>query len=222
MTEMSAELVAALLNDEAKSARLAELLAQMKRNQAILDESSAARDAAEVKVEAARKAMVTAKAVEDAAAQRHAQLDESQKGLGEAITTYNSDRKSFNEIRDQIEADLKQRTAAVEAREVAVTERETALAHQELDVAEAKADVIELRADLKAKHERLAAALADHIADGADEPVVIATASVIQAEVNRRVRYRNTQDAQDRQETPPDPAPAEPATETPAEPAEAT
>lgn len=171
MTEMSAELVAALLNDEAKSARLAELLAQMKKNQAILDEANAARDAAEVKVEAARKAMVTAKAVEDAAAQRHAQLDESQKGLGEAITTYNSDRKSFNEIRDQIEADLKQRTAAVEAREVAVTERETALAHKELEVAEAKADVIQLRADLKAKHDRLHAALEEnHAEDAPAEP----------------------------------------------------
>lgn len=187
MTEMSAELVAALLNDEAKSARLAELLAQMKKNQAILDEANAARDAAEVKVEQARKAMVTAKAVEGAAAQRHAQLDESQQGLGEAITTYNADRKSFNEIRDQIEADLKQRAAAVEAREVAVTERETALAHKELEVAEAKADVIQLRADLKAKHERLAAAIADHTTDGADQPVTIATHEWMQGEIARQV-----------------------------------
>ncbi len=167
MTELSAEMLAAILNDDAKAERLTELLAQEKKNTAILVEAQAAREAAADKLLAAGKLVAEAGAIREEADARHRALAESEDGVRSVMATLTQEKDAFNSIRAQVEADLKQRTEALIAAEASVAERETALAHGELEVAENKAAVIRLRATLQAKHERLHAAL---VADQAEEP----------------------------------------------------
>lgn len=168
MAEMSVELLAALINDDAKAARLKELTDQEKKNAAILAEAQAARDAAGDQLEEARKALVNAKAVEDSAAERHRQLDAREKGLGEAITTYNSDRKSFNEIRAQIEADLKRRQELLVYAEASNKRLSEELMDREMKLALEEQNVKDLKASLETKHARLHQALAENEAE--EEP----------------------------------------------------
>jgi chromosome segregation ATPase len=153
-------LLSALKTDDAMAERIKKLLAAHQANEDTLAQVREERAAAHAELEEARKLSAASQARQAEAEERMVKLAHQETGLGEAITTHNADVKAFNEIRAQIEADLKERTAKLEAAETLVVARSQALADREVSVQMMHNDYVASLDSLRAKHAELAAIIA--------------------------------------------------------------
>lgn len=166
MTELSAELLGAIINDDRKTARLNELLDQEAKNRQVLADAESARDAAEAKLSEARKTLAAAQAAQAEADALKAKLAEDQAKLGEMISALNAEKDAFNQIRQQVEDDLERRKEIVNAKATELSERERKLAEEE-QAAEADAAVAhDLRERAEQLHAKVSAAIDEHQAAG--------------------------------------------------------
>jgi DNA repair exonuclease SbcCD ATPase subunit len=165
MTELSAEMLAAILTDDAKAKRLTELLEQEKANKAILEQAQQAQAAAAADLAEMRKAVMQASQLTEDAETRHRRLDEEERALEGVVTSLNAEKDAFTKIRAQVEADLAERKAAIEAAESSLKTRLEAVEAREAAVQRSGAISADLRRKLEIKHSRLHAALAENEAE---------------------------------------------------------
>lgn len=141
MTDLTAEMLAALLTDDAKGKRLAELLDQEKKNQAVLDEAKAThiaasrlREAGAVHFQAGEQALADA-----AKAQEQVKADAA--ANGEMLTALNAEKAAFEAVRQKVTADHNEREAKIAAKETELASRERLVGEREERVRRNAADL---------------------------------------------------------------------------------
>lgn len=149
-----------ILTDDAKSQRLAEIMAATDAMNAAMADLEVMRDGAAAQLREALDKLEEARGLRDAAAQRHNELDTRELEMGKVSDALNAEKKAFEEVRNAVEKDLRDRGARLTATEDAVLKREQSALEREAAVAARESDVGEAATSLDAKHAALHSALA--------------------------------------------------------------
>lgn len=161
----------AILTDDAKSRRLAEIMAATDAMNATKADLEVMRDGAAAQLREALDKLGEAKELRDKAAQRHNELDTRELEMGKVSDALTAEKKAFEEVRNAVEKDLRDRGARLTANEDAVLRREQATLQREVAVTAREAAVDESATALDAKHAALHSALSAAFPVAPHEPL---------------------------------------------------
>lgn len=153
-------LMQAVLTDEGKQKRFAEIMAATDAMNKSAAELKAAQDSAASQLRDAEAKLADARGMRDAAAQRHNDMDTRELEMGKVSDALNAEKRSFEEVRNAVDKDQREREAHLMQAEDEVAARENTVVEREAAAALREAGLVESEAALQAKHDGLHAALA--------------------------------------------------------------